>query len=123
MRYFFLLVLFLHVVMEGGLGLVIAVSPRTLTPDAATAELAFVLNYGFAAIAMATVVAWYWPHRSTPLATTITLGILATFHTAEALAGVQVARFGGGPQIIYSHGAFAIAFWVLWSQRGKLTSR
>jgi len=122
MRYFFFLMLLLHTLMEAGLGLLIAVSPQTLTPDAEIVELAFVLNYGFAAIASAAVVLLYWPHRNDTTITGLVLAILAIFHTGEALAGARVISLGGGADILIAHGIFAVCFWLLWSQRKNLTS-
>ena len=121
MKYFFYLMIILHVLMEGGLGILLMISPATMAPDADISSLAYLFNYGGAGITMALVVAWYWPHRQNAVLTATILGILATFHTAEALAGIQVARLGGDPKIVISHGIIAICFWILWSRRTQLS--
>ena len=39
------------------------------------------MHYGFAALAIASISLWAWPHRSNPQVITVVLGILLVFHT------------------------------------------
>ena len=53
------------------------------------------MHYGFAALAIASISLWAWPHRSNPQVVTVVLGILIVFHTGLfvplATAGDQQA--------------------------------
>lgn len=121
MKKFLLVMLALHVLMEGLVGLFLMVAPEQVAPNLAMPNLAFLINYGGAGVTMALAVAWFWPHRDNPTMLGFLLGVLATFHTAEALSGVMIAVKGGGAQVIASHGAFAVCFWILWFKRSALS--
>lgn len=120
MKTFLLLMLALHVLMEGVVGLLLMVSPETMAPGLDASVLTYAIFYGAAGVSIALVVAWFWPHRSNLLALTLLLGVLATFHTLVAVAGALVAIRGGGLHIVGAHGAFAICFWLLWLRRNAL---
>ena len=75
------------------------------------------MHYGFAALAIASIGLWVWPHRSNLAAVTTVLGILATFHTglsvSLALAGDQT----GG---MIAHIFLSISCLFLFTQRAKI---
>lgn len=74
------------------------------------------MNYGFAAIAMASTVFWVWPHRSSHAAVGSVLGILLTFH---ALVSVSFAIQGDQVTPIVAHAIMAIVAIFFYSQRTK----
>ncbi len=122
MKIFLYLMLVLHVVLEGGYGAFAAFSPTSAAPNADEESIELIINFGCAAIAIAIAVLWLWPQRNNLAVLNVVLGILATFHTAQVLAGILVISRGGGFNIIITHGLLAIGFWVLWFCRASLTS-
>jgi hypothetical protein len=120
MKKLLLVMLALHVLMEGLVGLLLTFAPTMIAPNLEIKYLAYLINYGCAGVTMAIVVVWFWPHRNNVLLLGLLLGILASFHSAQALAGVLVAYQGGGLNILISHGVFALLFWLLWSKRNTL---
>lgn len=75
------------------------------------------MHYGFAALAIASISLWVWPHRGSLAAVTTTLGLLSTFHTglviSLALAGDQM------PGMI-AHIILATSCLFLFTQRAKI---
>lgn len=78
------------------------------------------LNYGFAAIAVASAVFWVWPHRSTHAAVELVLGIILTFHV---LISVSFAIQGNQEAAVVVHAVMAILAIYLYSQRAKWCSK
>jgi len=74
------------------------------------------MNYGFAAIAIASAVFWVWPHRSRREAVGPVLGVLLTFH---ALVSVSFAIQGNQLSPVVVHGVMAALAIFLYSQRTK----
>ena len=74
------------------------------------------MHYGFAVIAIASAIAWVWPHRSNRAVVTAVLGILITFHVALfcslALEGTQTAG-------IVLHAVLALMAITLFGLRGR----
>lgn len=72
------------------------------------------MNYGFAAIALASAIFWVWPHRTKRDAVAPVLGILLAFHAlvsaSFAVQGVQV------PSIVV-HGIMALLGIFLYTRR------
>ena len=122
MKKIFLALIILHVLMEGLVGLFLMFAPSQIAPNLEIQHMAFLITYGGAGVTMSVAVAWFWPQRNNPVVLTIFLGILASFHTAIAASGILIAVQGGGAQIIASHGAFAVCFWILWMKRSSLTA-
>lgn len=114
-------VLVVHFLVEGLAGLVMVLQPRLLVPDLDATALPYLVSLGGAAISMALVAAWFWPHRHEAGVATVALGVLATYHTAQSLGGTLVLTMGGGAQGVVLHLPLAIAFWALWSRRAGLT--
>lgn len=78
------------------------------------------MNYGFAAIAIASAVFWVWPHRSTHAAVESVLGILLTFH---ALVSVSFAIEGSQVPPVVIHAVMAGLAMFFYSQRAKWCSK
>jgi len=74
------------------------------------------MNYGFAAIAIASTIFWVWPHRSRREAVGPILGVLITFH---ALVSISFAIQGDQVSPIAVHGVMAALAIFLYSQRSK----
>lgn len=74
------------------------------------------MNYGFAAIAIASAVFWIWPHRSRREAVGPVLGVLFTFH---ALVSISFAIQGNQVPPMVVHGVMAALAIFLYSQRTK----
>jgi len=72
------------------------------------------MNYGFAAVAIASAIFWVWPHRSRCEAVGPILGILVTFH---ALVSISFSIQGDQVPPIVVHGVLAVLGIVLYSRR------
>lgn len=75
------------------------------------------MHYGFAALTIASIGLWVWPHRSNIAAVTPVLGILSTFHT-----GLSVSLFLAGDQNagMIAHIILATSCIVLFTQRARI---
>lgn len=74
------------------------------------------MNYGFAAIAIASAIFWVWPHRAKRGAAGAVLGILLAFH---ALVSVSFAIQGDQVPPAVVHGLMALLGVILYAQRSK----
>lgn len=72
------------------------------------------MNYGFAAIAIASALFWVWPHRSNRDVVGPVLGILLAFH---ALVSVSFAIQGGQVPSIVVHAVMALLGAFLYARR------
>ena len=72
------------------------------------------MNYGFAAIAIASALFWVWPHRSKREVVGPVLGILLAFH---ALVSVSFAIQGAQVQTMVVHGIMALLGIFLYARR------
>ena len=122
MKIFLILVLALHVLAEGGLGLALVANPETVAAQVGLSHVMILTTYGFAGITMAIAVAWLWPQRRNVAVLGTVLGILATFHTAIALSMLVAFARGGDLSGAITHGVFALCFWVLWAKRQQLAN-
>lgn len=121
MKKLLIVMLVVHTLFEGLIGILLVVSPSSVLPNADAASLAFAVNYGFAAITMASVVVWLWPQRHHAPTLATVLGILTTFHLCLA-AGTWMGAAAGGdilPSVI--HATLAVIFAVLFTSRAKLS--
>lgn len=117
MKKLLIAVFILHVLVEGLVGLLLIVAPAKVAPTSDPALLMFVVNYGFAALTMTSVVFWTWSQRDNFRTMGVSLGVLATFHTALAMASVQMLAAGGSLAVLLIHTALAVLFWVLFFNR------
>lgn len=82
--------------------------------SAAGAGQMWSMHYGFAALAIASISIWVWPHRHRLQPITTALGTLLVFHTglcaSLALAGDQAAGMA-------THGLLALLCVILFLQR------
>ncbi len=82
MRVLFIGFLVLNLLLEA-LGAVLLISgPQGILSELRPEEGMWNVNYGFAAIAIASALFWVWPNRDNRQAVGSVLGILLTFHTA-----------------------------------------
>jgi len=72
------------------------------------------MNYGFAAIAIASALFWVWPHKSKRDVVGPVLGILLTFH---ALISVSFGIQGTQVPSIVVHGIMALLGMFLYARR------
>jgi len=107
----------LHVLLEGLVGLLLIAAPYKVAPHADPMSLTFVINYGFAALAIASVVFWGWSGRDNYRIMGIVLGVLATFHTGLAAASGMMLAEGGSPAVLVIHAVMAVLFWLLFARR------
>ena len=115
MKVAFIVLLVFNLLVE-----MLASASLILGPDgisAAGAGEMWSMHYGFAALAIASIGLWVWPHRSSLAAVTTVLGILSTFHTgltiSLALAGDQMAG-------MITHTILAASSLLLLTQREKI---
>ena len=116
MKIFFILVLVLNMLFEGAAGFALILGPEGAGLEPMPAGGNWQLNYGFAALAIASAIAWIWPYRTNAAAVGAVMGLLATFHIALTislgLAGNQVPAMG-------THGLMAVLCIVALTQRAK----
>ena len=122
MKIFLYIMLLLHVLMEGIVGLALIFSPTTMEPTVGSAGLQYLIVYGCAGVTMSLVVAWFWPLRHRAEVLGMVLGILSTFHTAIASGGALIASQGGPTNIVIGHTVMAVIFWFLWARRKTLAT-
>lgn len=77
------------------------------------------MHYGFAALAIASISVWVWPHRSQSATLTTALGILLVFHTGLC---VSLAIAADQPAGMVIHGVLAVFCLLLLMKRGALVS-
>jgi len=74
------------------------------------------MHYGFAVMAVASASLWVWPCRRELKPVTVTLGVLATFHTALF---VSLTLAGDQPVGLVIHAVLAVLSIGLFTQRSK----
>lgn len=74
------------------------------------------MNYGFAAIAIASAIFWVWPHRARRDVVGPVLGILLAFHS---LVAVSFAIEGTQVPAIVVHGILGLSGIVLYLRRSS----
>ena len=73
-------------------------------------------TYGFAALAVASLIFWTWPHRTSLAATGAILGFLSTFHVGITTALI-IGSYMTGPIVL--HAILAVASIFMFTQRSK----
>lgn len=77
------------------------------------------MHYGFAALSIASISVWTWPHRTNLSAVTLCLGVLLTFHAAIA---ISLAIAGDQMFGLISHTILTVACIVLFTQKSSWCS-
>ena len=75
------------------------------------------MHYGFAALALASVSLWVFPHRRDLAAVTVALGLLLTFHVGLTVSLAVAGDQAGG---LIGHAVLAAISLVLITQRTKV---
>ncbi len=116
MKVFFISVLVLNFVFESLAGISLIFGPQGAFSEVQPDSGMWAMNYGFAALAIASAIAWIWPNKENTQAVGSVLGILVTFHIllciSLAIAGNQIAG-------MVIHGIMAVLCSVLFTQRSK----
>ena len=117
MRIFFVAVLVLNLLLEGAAGTALIFGPEGAFSDVRPEGGMWAMNYGFAALAIASAVFWIWPHRSDVKAVGAVLGILLTFHTLLSISlGIPGNQLGAS----ITHGVMAVLCLILFTQQAKV---
>lgn len=94
MKIFFIVVLVLNLLTEGFAAIALISGPQGISALGQIEGGMWAMNYGFAAIAIASAIFWVWPYRENLQVVSAILGVLLTFHTslfiALAMAGDQI---------------------------------
>ena len=105
MKIFFIVVLVMNLLFEGAAGIALIMAPEGIGLEPMPVGGNWQLNYGFAALAVASAIIWIWPYRTNAAAVAAVMGMLSTFHVALtvslALAGNQVGAMA-------THGLMAV---------------
>ena len=108
--------LVLNFLTDGPVGVFLVLSPESFLPAGQVEGLLWVRNYGVAALTVASVPLWLWPHRDDYKVVGLATGLLMAFHSA-----LTIALLTAGGQLFGSvlHFILATLFIVLYSQRAK----
>ena len=119
MRKLLIVVLIVNALFDGLLGALLAFSPGSAVPDGNSAGISFAVNYGFAALAIASIVLWTWSEKDNLNTMGVVLGILSTFHSGLTIATAMTmtAESGAIPTVV--HGIMAVLCWILFFNRKK----
>ncbi|MFP6806225.1 MAG: hypothetical protein VB957_03435 [Pseudomonadales bacterium] len=114
MKIFFSTVLVLNFLVEGLASSSLIAGPEGVQAVGLGGQWS--MHYGFAALAIASVSLWAWPHRTDKKTVTTILGVLVTFHTglfiSLSVAGDQMAG-------MITHGVLMTLLIILFTQRSK----
>ncbi|MCX2982283.1 hypothetical protein EYC98_15580 [Halieaceae bacterium IMCC14734] len=122
MRILLIIVLIANALFEGLVGLLLVISPESAITDGSVAGITFATNYGFAALTVASVIAWCWKDKDNLRTMGVVLGILSTFHSALTVATAINMSTTGEPLPTIVHGIMALMCWVLFFNRKKWCS-
>ena len=90
LKHLFVILLVFNLVAEGWIGAILLVKPGS--GDVLQTHTAWATDYGFAALAMASMIFWVWRYRFNSRVVILVLGLLITFHTGTGIAtGLAVA--------------------------------
>lgn len=116
MKIFFIVVLVLNLLFEGLAGVTLLLGPGGITAEVMLASGMWSMNYGFAALAIASAIIWLWPNRSNSQAVGSVMGMLSTFHVLLAIS-LAIPGNQMGPMIL--HSIMAVLSIVALTQRSK----
>ena len=116
MRSLFAIYLVLNLVLEGIAAVTLVGAGLGLFTIAQLESGMWSMNYGFAAVAIASALFWVWPHRAKREVVGPVLGILFAFH---ALVSVSFAIDGTQVPSIVVHGIMALLGIFLYARRSS----
>ena len=119
MRKLLIVVLIVNALFEGLVGALLAFSPGSAVPDGSSAGISFAVNYGFAALAIASIVLWTWSEKDNLKTMGAVLGIRSTFHSGLTIATAMTMTAESGPTPTIVHGLMAVLCWILFFNRKK----
>lgn len=114
MKTLFTAYLLLNLILEGIAAVTLVGAGLGLFTIAQLESGMWSMNYGFAAIAIASALFWVWPYRSRREVVGPVLGILLAFH---ALVSVSFAIQGTQVPAIVVHAAMALLGMFLYTRR------
>lgn len=114
MKTLFTTYLLLNLILEGIAAVTLVGAGLGLFTIAQLESGVWSMNYGFAAIAIASALFWVWPYRSRREVVGPVLGILLAFH---ALVSVSFAIQGTQMPSIVVHAAMALLGMFLYTRR------
>ena len=116
MKKLFLGLLVFNLLLEGFAAISLISAPGAGLPGAGPAEISWARNYGFAALAMASLIVWIWPQRNNAAAVSTVLGLLMVFHLGISLS----LTLGMGPMLFATlHGLGGLVAVVLFATRSR----
>ena len=115
MKTFFIIGLALNLAFEGLAGFLLITGPTGLSAPEISPGGMWGMNYGFAALAIASAIIWLWPNRTNSQAVYSVMGMLSTFHVLLCISLVLGEQLGPAGM----HGLMAILSIVCLTQRSK----
>ncbi len=115
-KIFFISVLVLNLLLEGLAAFSLIAGPQGIFAEVQPESGMWAMNYGFAALAIASAVFWIWPYRDNRQAVGSVLGILLTFHT---FMFISLAIPGNQMPGMIAHAVMAVLCLVVYTQRSK----
>jgi len=119
MKNIFIGFLVLNLLFEGLTGVLLVAGSLGAQADMPTDGMNWMMNYGFAALAVASAILWIWPDRSNRHAVGAVLGILLVFHL---MLCASIAIQGGQLLYVAIHGAMAALALFLYVKRSAYTA-
>lgn len=120
MKKFLLVVLWVHILLEGLVSFALVFAPATVVPDASDGQLSGLVVQGFFAFSIVILAAWMIPYRNQPGVLTVGLGTLASCHTLILVSLLFTAPKTEELAGYAHHLILAVCFWMLWLRRQKL---
>jgi hypothetical protein len=116
LKILFIVVLVLNFLFEGAAGVALILGPEGALSDFRPEDGMWAMNYGFAALAVASVALWVWPHRTDSRVVGTVLGFLTTFHLLLAVSlSIPGNQFGA----MMTHGIMGVLCLFLFTQRSR----
>jgi len=119
MKNLFIGFLVLNLLLEGLAAVFLISGPQGALSVAKADGMMWAMNYGFAAVAIASAVFWVWPGRNNRQVVGAVLGILVVFHAALL---VSVAIQGNQVPYVVIHGSMAALAAILYATRSTYTT-
>lgn len=114
MKSLFVLVLVFNLLLEGFAGVSLIMEAEAAFSDTPPEGMMWNLNYGFTALAIASVIIWVWPHRNKVDVVGVLLGFLLSFH---GLVTIALIIPGNQYPVAMIHGIMALLCLVLYVRK------